>query len=109
MALGKIWHPEHFVCVHCRQELGTNIFFERDGHPYCENDYQILFSPKCSLCSGTILEVQSVIQPVIQPAIQPVSHSVSHSFSSHSVSYSVSHSASYSNNSCDALKAHYIF
>lgn len=56
-ALGKTWHPEHFVCNHCQQELGTRNFFERDGSPYCETDYHNLFSPRCAYCNGPILDV----------------------------------------------------
>lgn len=56
-ALGKTWHPEHFTCNHCNQELGTRNFFERDGHPYCEPDYHNLFSPRCAYCNGAILDV----------------------------------------------------
>lgn len=56
-ALGKTWHPEHFTCNHCQQELGTRNFFERDGHPYCEQDYHNLFSPRCAYCNGPILDV----------------------------------------------------
>merc|ERR1719187_3095842 len=48
-ALGHTWHPEHFTCTHCNQELGTMNFFERDGKPYCEQDYHLLFSPVCLL------------------------------------------------------------
>jgi len=55
-ALGRTWHPEHFVCMHCRQELGTVNFFERDGQPYCEADYHNLFSPRCAYCNGPILD-----------------------------------------------------
>ncbi|XP_070502038.1 leupaxin isoform X2 [Chironomus tepperi] len=55
-ALGKQWHPEHFTCNHCNQELGTRNFFERDGNPYCEADYHNLFSPRCSYCNGPILD-----------------------------------------------------
>ncbi|KAL0272604.1 UNVERIFIED_CONTAM: hypothetical protein PYX00_005511 [Menopon gallinae] len=55
-ALGKTWHPEHFTCTHCNQELGTRNFFERDGHPYCESDYHNLFSPRCAYCNGPILD-----------------------------------------------------
>ncbi|XP_054270782.1 paxillin isoform X2 [Macrosteles quadrilineatus] len=55
-ALGKTWHPEHFVCTHCQQELGTRNFFERDAHPYCEPDYHNLFSPRCAYCNGPILD-----------------------------------------------------
>lgn len=56
-ALGKTWHPEHFTCNHCSQELGTRNFFERDGNPYCESDYHNLFSPRCAYCNGPILDV----------------------------------------------------
>ncbi|RZC32829.1 paxillin, partial [Asbolus verrucosus] len=56
-ALGKTWHPEHFTCAHCTQELGTRNFFERDGKPYCEPDYHNLFSPRCAYCNGPILDV----------------------------------------------------
>lgn len=56
-ALGKTWHPEHFTCNHCSQELGTRNFFERDGFPYCEPDYHNLFSPRCAYCNGAILDV----------------------------------------------------
>ncbi|EEB16790.1 Paxillin, putative [Pediculus humanus corporis] len=55
-ALGKTWHPEHFTCTHCNQELGTRNFFERDGVPYCESDYHNLFSPRCAYCNGPILD-----------------------------------------------------
>ncbi|KAK0085576.1 hypothetical protein PV325_004848 [Microctonus aethiopoides] len=55
-ALGKTWHPEHFTCTHCREELGTRNFFEREGHPYCETDYHNLFSPRCAYCNGPILD-----------------------------------------------------
>jgi len=57
MALGRLWHPEHFACVHCKEPLGTQNFFERDTLPYCERDYYLLFSPRCASCSGPILDV----------------------------------------------------
>lgn len=55
-ALGRSYHKEHFKCAHCNQELGTTNFYERDNLPYCERDYQALFSPKCAACSGPILD-----------------------------------------------------
>jgi len=55
-ALGYTWHPEHFTCEVCNQELGTSNFFERDGKAYCEQDYHLLFSPRCGLCNGPILD-----------------------------------------------------
>jgi len=56
-ALARLWHPEHFICVHCKEFLGTRNFFERDSLPYCERDYHLLFSPRCAFCSGPILDV----------------------------------------------------
>ncbi|CAG12657.1 unnamed protein product, partial [Tetraodon nigroviridis] len=54
-ALGKVWHPEHFVCTQCETELGNRNFFEKDGRPYCESDYFTLFSPHCAHCNKPIL------------------------------------------------------
>lgn len=58
-AMGKTWHPEHFVCTHCQEEIGSRNFFERDGQPYCEKDYHNLFSPRCYYCNGPILDVSA--------------------------------------------------
>ncbi|KAM6962541.1 leupaxin [Aplochiton taeniatus] len=55
-ALGKVWHPEHFVCTACQTELGTAGFFEREGMAYCEKDYQELFCPRCAYCKGPIVQ-----------------------------------------------------
>lgn len=57
--MGKTWHPEHFVCTHCQEEIGSRNFFERDGQPYCEKDYHNLFSPRCFYCNGAILDVRA--------------------------------------------------
>ncbi|XP_074438625.1 leupaxin isoform X1 [Larus michahellis] len=55
-ALGKTWHPEHFACACCGQELGGRPFFERGGRAYCEEDYHQAFSPRCAYCAGPIRE-----------------------------------------------------
>ncbi|XP_018024470.1 paxillin isoform X2 [Hyalella azteca] len=55
-ALGKTWHPEHFTCAHCTQQLGSKNFFEREAKPYCEACYHELFSPRCAYCNGSILD-----------------------------------------------------
>ncbi|XP_056293345.1 paxillin-like [Pseudoliparis swirei] len=55
-AMGRTWHPEHFVCSHCQEEIGSRNFFEREGQPYCEKDYHTLFSPRCHYCNGPILD-----------------------------------------------------
>ncbi|KAJ1350999.1 Paxillin 1 [Parelaphostrongylus tenuis] len=54
IALGKMWHPEHYTCFECGLELGHRNFFERNGRAYCEEDYHNLFSPRCSGCNGPI-------------------------------------------------------
>ena len=56
-ALGKCWHLECFTCLHCGIELGKENFFEKDGKPYCESDFHMLFSPKCAYCSEPIIDV----------------------------------------------------
>lgn len=55
-ALGKTWHPEHFTCAQCGQEMGTSPFFERGGLAYCQEDYHCLFSPRCAYCAAPVLE-----------------------------------------------------
>jgi paxillin len=53
-ALGKKWHPEHFICTQCTQPFAGGQFFERDGKPYCETDFYDLFAPKCGQCNQAI-------------------------------------------------------
>lgn len=67
-ALGKTWHPEHFTCAHCNQELGTRNFFEREAKPYCEPDYHNLFSPRCAYCNGPILDVCQMFFSILKSA-----------------------------------------
>ncbi|NWU72116.1 LPXN protein, partial [Pterocles burchelli] len=55
-ALGQTWHPEHFACTRCGQELGGRPFFERGGRAYCEEDYHQAFSPRCAYCASPIRE-----------------------------------------------------
>ncbi|KAI2809505.1 hypothetical protein BLOT_000654 [Blomia tropicalis] len=53
-AMGKDWHPECFKCTECRIPLSPDNFYEKNGNPYCENDYHKLFSPKCYGCAKPI-------------------------------------------------------
>ena len=39
IALGRMWHPEHFCCAHCGDAIGHRNFFERQGKAYCETDF----------------------------------------------------------------------
>ena len=58
LAMGKMWHPEHFSCCQCGEELGHRAFFERGGRAFCENDYHNMFSPRCAYCNGAIKDVR---------------------------------------------------
>jgi paxillin len=59
-AQGKTWHPEHFNCTECGKILPPNNFFEKNGLPYCEDDFHKLFSAKCAGCGGPIKDVMEV-------------------------------------------------
>uniref|UniRef100_A0A8C8ZX84 Transforming growth factor beta-1-induced transcript 1 protein n=1 Tax=Prolemur simus TaxID=1328070 RepID=A0A8C8ZX84_PROSS len=53
-ALGRAWHPEHFVCGGCSMALGGSSFFEKDGAPFCPECYFERFSPRCGFCNQPI-------------------------------------------------------
>jgi paxillin len=42
-ALGKKWHPEHFICVFCMNPLSGVSYTEQNGKPYCKTCYKKLF------------------------------------------------------------------
>ncbi|CAG2166366.1 unnamed protein product [Oppiella nova] len=53
-ALEKQWHPECFNCGYCRQPFGNSTFYLEDGVPYCEKDWNELFTTKCVGCGLAI-------------------------------------------------------
>jgi hypothetical protein len=53
-ALQKQWHPECFVCHHCSQPFGNAAFYLENGRPYCEQDWNMLFTTKCIACKYPI-------------------------------------------------------
>jgi len=55
-ALGRMWHPEHFVCVSCRTPLGTASFYESQGSAYCANCWKTMFCPRCAHCDQPITD-----------------------------------------------------
>ena len=55
-ALEQTWHPDHFFCTQCGCQFGEEGFQEKDGKPYCKNDYLSLFALKCKGCSMAITE-----------------------------------------------------
>ncbi|PSN30219.1 PDZ and LIM domain protein Zasp [Blattella germanica] len=53
-AIGKHFHPECFLCAYCGKLFGNNPFFLEDGLPYCEADWNELFTTKCFACGFPI-------------------------------------------------------
>ncbi|KAF0301187.1 PDZ and LIM domain protein Zasp [Amphibalanus amphitrite] len=53
-AIGKSYHPECFACAYCGGLFGNSAFFLEDGLPYCENDWNELFTTKCVGCGFPI-------------------------------------------------------
>lgn len=53
-ALDKQWHPECFVCVYCHKAFGNSSFYLEDGQPYCEKDWNELFTTRCVGCGFPI-------------------------------------------------------
>jgi len=53
-ALGKKWHINHFICTQCLKPFEGGNFFERDGRPYCEQDFYSVFAPRCASCDQAI-------------------------------------------------------
>ncbi|CAG2058235.1 unnamed protein product [Timema podura] len=53
-AIGKHFHPECFACTYCGTLFKNNPFFLEDGLPYCETDWNELFTTKCFACGFPI-------------------------------------------------------
>lgn len=54
-AMGRVWHPEHFVCAHCHSPFPSSNFFEHEGKPYCDLHYAQLFAQECAKCERRII------------------------------------------------------
>ncbi|KAI2658072.1 Actin-binding LIM protein 1 [Labeo rohita] len=59
LALESQWHLGCFKCKACAKVL-TGEYISKDGAPYCERDYQVLFGVQCEACqqfiTGKVLE-----------------------------------------------------
>jgi len=54
-ALGRTWHPEHFVCNSCKVSLQNQGFVEEQDKLFCETCYNSFFAPKCAACDKPII------------------------------------------------------
>ncbi|CAG0887796.1 unnamed protein product [Cyprideis torosa] len=53
-AIGRHFHPECFLCTQCKKPFGNSVFFLEDGMPFCETDWNLLFTTKCIGCGFPI-------------------------------------------------------
>lgn len=58
-AIGKAWHPHHFVCDGCGESLQNQGFIEEGGKLYCEKDFNKYFAPHCETCKQPIVGVST--------------------------------------------------
>lgn len=42
-ALGKSWHPDHFVCAVCEKPIIDVTFNEKEGSPVCSSNNNNIF------------------------------------------------------------------
>ena len=54
--MDQTWHPDHFFCTQCGCQFGEDGFQEKDGKPYCKDDYLAMFAMKCKGCAEAITE-----------------------------------------------------
>jgi len=55
-ALGRVWHPDHFLCHICQVPLLESNFKSNDDLPYCLTHYIQLFGDCCGYCKEPILK-----------------------------------------------------
>lgn len=58
LALGGIWHPEHFRCAACQRPILEATFSEYKGQAYHCTCYQELVQPRCAYCGGPLDQYQ---------------------------------------------------
>ena len=61
-ALGKHWHPEHFVCATCERPFHGKRHYEVKGLAYCEQHAHQLSGHQCRTC------LQAIRSDVISPS-----------------------------------------
>jgi len=51
-ALNEIWHPDCFVCEHCKKPFPNGKYLSYKGKAYCKTDYEYI----CQTCGKVIAE-----------------------------------------------------
>ncbi|VIO89399.1 Uncharacterized protein BM_BM2396 [Brugia malayi] len=60
-SLNKIWHREHFTCIHCKCIVGFDgrpfrKYRYNSNYPICMDCYMEEFHPKCYACNKSLRE-----------------------------------------------------
>lgn len=58
-ALGRVWHPEHFICKYCRRPIHGG-FVDDCGLPAHRDCWEERNAPKCRQCGTTIVGKYSI-------------------------------------------------
>ena len=65
-AVGKAYHPEHFLCESCGKNFNNEGFLIEIGKPYCERCHDDLFGVKCAGCKRSITGGQRYVEALNQ-------------------------------------------
>lgn len=60
-ALGRVWHPEHFMCEVCKEPFMGSSYYEKDGKGYCDVHFNSLFGHMCDKCGEPIYKVRATL------------------------------------------------
>eukprot|EP01017_Pseudomicrothorax_dubius_P016272 TRINITY_DN18474_c0_g2_i1.p1 TRINITY_DN18474_c0_g2~~TRINITY_DN18474_c0_g2_i1.p1 ORF type:complete len:211 (+),score=25.20 TRINITY_DN18474_c0_g2_i1:65-697(+) len=56
----RTFHNEHFTCCKCAKLLAQNPHKEKDGKLWCNNCFNLTYSPNCKKCGQMITEAEAV-------------------------------------------------
>jgi hypothetical protein len=49
-AMGKVYHPQHFLCEKCDSPFNGSKHYEFEGKAYCELHFKIVTGAICQYC-----------------------------------------------------------
>jgi len=75
-AMGKKWHPNHFVCGTCKAVLNGQFFPAENGIAYCEKHYYDAMGLLCADCEKPILSGKCI--PFLDKKYHPEHFRCSH-------------------------------
>ena len=77
-AMGRVWHPEHFVCAGCNSTLQNTTFVYEEEKIFCESCYQKTFAQTCHGCNKPIVGVSRLTHTLAHIHTLSYTHTHSH-------------------------------